>query len=61
MPGIQNSNIFMSISYLMPDQQQERKILNDHGGDWPERHLNVKINQQITNLKEINSHWTSTE
>ena len=61
MPGIQNSSIFMSISDLMPDQQQERNILDDHGDNWPERHLNVKINQQITNLKEINSYWTSTE
>ena len=61
MPGIQNSSMFMSISDLMPDQQQERNILDDHGDNWPERHLNIKINQQITNWKEINSHWTFTE
>ena len=48
----------MSISYLILDQQQERKPLNDHGGNWSERHLNVKINQQLTNLKETNSYWT---
>ena len=51
----------MSISHLIPDQQEERKLLNDHGNNWSERHLNVNIKQQITNLKEINSYWTPNQ
>ena len=50
-----NSKIFMYISYLIHDQQLERKLLNHHGDNCSERHLNVKINQQVTNLQEISS------
>ena len=51
----------MSISHLIPHLINNKKqLLNDHGYNWSERHLNVKINEQITNLKEINSYWTST-
>ena len=60
-PNIKNSKIFMSISHLIPDQQEERKLLNDHGNNWSERHLNVNIKKQITNLKEINSYWTPNQ